>query len=149
MKSKITKVTKGILDIMFVSGIIVTLFLPLSLKIAGKYIDDQLLAYQWQMVAIYGVCGVLALLIISELRKIFKTVLKDDCFVRENVSSLERMGNYSFIIVIMLVVKSMFYVTIASLALLFVFIIAGLFSKVLAQVFDRAVSYKLENDLTI
>lgn len=149
MKSKITKVTKGILDFMFVSGIIVTLSLPLSLKIAGKYIDDQLLAYQWQMVAIYGVCGVLALLIISELRKIFKTVLKDDCFVRENVSSLERMGNYSFIIVILLLVKSMFYVTIASLALLFVFIIAGLFSKVLAQVFDRAVSYKLENDLTI
>ena len=30
-----------------------------------------------------------------------------------------------------------------------VFVIAGLFSKVLARVFDKAVTYKLENDLTI
>ena len=30
-----------------------------------------------------------------------------------------------------------------------VFLTAGLFSKVLAQVFDRAVHYKQENDLTI
>ena len=33
--------------------------------------------------------------------------------------------------------------------LLIVFIIAGLFSKVLSSVFDKAVTYKLENDLTI
>jgi hypothetical protein len=30
-----------------------------------------------------------------------------------------------------------------------VFFFAGLFSKVLARVFERAVSYKQENDLTI
>ena len=30
-----------------------------------------------------------------------------------------------------------------------VFLIAGLFSRVLADVFDQAVTYKLENDLTI
>jgi hypothetical protein len=30
-----------------------------------------------------------------------------------------------------------------------VFLFAGLFSKVLARVFDRAVKYKQENDLTI
>ena len=30
-----------------------------------------------------------------------------------------------------------------------VFLLAGLFSLVLAQVFDRAVSYKQDNDLTI
>lgn len=35
------------------------------------------------------------------------------------------------------------------LAMVLVFVIAGLFSRVLAQVFDRAVTYKQENDLTI
>nr|WP_302629354.1 DUF2975 domain-containing protein [uncultured Eubacterium sp.] len=35
------------------------------------------------------------------------------------------------------------------MAIMMVFIIAGLFSRVLAQVFDKAVTYKLENDLTI
>ena len=37
----------------------------------------------------------------------------------------------------------------AVLVVILVFVIAGLFSRVLAGVFDRAVSYKLENDLTI
>lgn len=35
------------------------------------------------------------------------------------------------------------------LAIVCVFLLAGLFSLVLAQVFDRAVSYKQDNDLTI
>ena len=41
------------------------------------------------------------------------------------------------------------YITPSVLILILVFVIAGLFSKVLAQVFDKAVTYKLENDLTI
>ena len=50
---------------------------------------------------------------------------------------------------IMLLLCFLLYVTLAALAMVIVFVIAGLFSKVLAQVFDRAVSYKLENDFTI
>ena len=41
------------------------------------------------------------------------------------------------------------YLTPAVMIIILVFLIAGLFSKVLSQVFDRAVAYKLENDLTI
>lgn len=149
MKGNITKITKWILDFMFVSGIIVTATLPLSLNLYGKYIEDELANYLWQMVGIFFICGVFALMIVWELRKMFKTVIGDDCFVRENVASLDRMGNYSFVIAIVMIVRCFFYVTLAALAMIFVFIIAGLFSKVLAQVFDRAVTYKLENDLTI
>lgn len=46
-------------------------------------------------------------------------------------------------------VKCLFNITLATMAIMMVFIIAGLFSRVLAQVFDKAVTYKLENDLTI
>ena len=95
------------------------------------------------------ICGVFAVLIIHELRKIFKTVLEDDCFVRENVKSLKKMGTYSFCIAVVTLARLFCYVTSAVFVILIVFIIAGLFSKVLAQVFDRAVTYKLENDLTI
>ena len=35
------------------------------------------------------------------------------------------------------------------LSVILVFLIAGLFSKVLSKVFERAIAYKLENDLTI
>lgn len=37
----------------------------------------------------------------------------------------------------------------AMLVIILVFIIAGMFSKVLAMVFEEAVRYKEENDLTI
>ena len=56
--------------------------------------------YYGQMVLLFAVSGLLAVLIIRELRKIFASVLADDCFVRENVESLNRMGTYSFLIVL-------------------------------------------------
>lgn len=101
------------------------------------------------MVLLFAVSGLLAVLIIWELRKIFASVLADDCFVRTNVESLNRMGTYSFLIVLVSAVRSFMYLTPAALMTVLVFVVAGLFSKVLAQVFDRAVTYKLENDLTI
>lgn len=150
MKTSITKITKIILDIMFFGGIIVTVTLPLSLKVYGEYMDPQMERYLWYMVAVLAFCGVFALMIVWELKKIFKTVLEDNCFVRTNVTSLNRMGNYSFVIAAVMLIRCLLlYVTLAALAMVLVFIIAGLFSKVLAQVFDRAVTYKLENDLTI
>jgi hypothetical protein len=102
-----------------------------------------------EIIMIYFILGILAVLILGELRKMFRTVLKDDCFVKENVVSLQRMGTYSFVIAVICLLRTVLYMTIAMLVLVLVFIIAGLFSKVLAFVFDRAVEYKLENDLTI
>ena len=37
---KLAKLTKGILDFMFYSGIIVCVTLPLTLKLEGKYMED-------------------------------------------------------------------------------------------------------------
>ena len=59
------------------------------------------------------------------------------------------MGNWSFFIAVMSAVRSIVYMTIAMFVVLFVFVIAGLFSKVVACVFEEAVRYKQENDLTI
>jgi hypothetical protein len=79
----------------------------------------------------------------------FRTVIKENPFVRENVVSLKKMGYYAFVIAAAMVVKLLFIVTPSTVVLFLVFIIAGLFSLVLSQVFDQAVTYKLENDLTI
>lgn len=150
MNNKLIKLTKVILDIMFVGGIIVTATLPLILKCIREYVGHPVEDYPWRITIILGICGICAILIIWELRKIFKTVIADDCFVRVNVTSLKRMGNYSFVIAIAMFIRCIWmYVTLAALAMVIVFIVAGLFSKVLAQVFDRAISYKLENDFTI
>lgn len=147
-KQTLTKWTKYLLDFMFYSGILATASLPFSIKWAGRYLP-QLMSHYEESVIIYTVLGVSAVILIRELRKIFKTVLDADCFVMENVISLKKMGNWSFFIAGMSVVRSIVYMTIAMSVVILVFIIAGLFSKVLALVFEEAVRYKEENDLTI
>ena len=148
MKDKLTISTKYLLDAMFYIGIAVTLTLPASIRFYGRY--NSYFARNWiPLVFLFGISGVLALLIVLELRRMFRTVLDDDCFIRENVTSLRRMGIYSFGIAAITACRLFLYVTPAVLVVILVFVIAGLFSRVLAGVFDRAVSYKLENDLTI
>ena len=144
--------TKHLLDFMYFAGIAVTVLLPFPglLQRVVEFFDFHDFEGRYtELIVIYFVLGILAVLILGELRKMFRTVLKDDCFVKENVVSLQRMGTYSFVIAVICLLRTVLYMTIAMLVLVLVFIIAGLFSKVLAFVFDRAVEYKLENDLTI
>ncbi len=147
-KTKLTMGTKFLLDFMFYMAIAATVSLPLSIKLIGKQFPLLIEHYE-ESVIIYFVLGVSAAVLLRELRKIFKTVLDENCFVQENVISLQKMGNWSFFIAVMSAVRSIVYLTIAMSVVVFVFIIAGLFSKVLVYVFEEAVRYKEENDLTV
>ena len=133
---------------MFYSGIAVTATLPLSIRFYGKY-NSYFADNYLPLILLFFFSGIFAILIIYELRKMFRSVLSDDCFIPENVVSLRRMGTYSIIIALITAGRLFLYVTPAVLIVILVFVIAGLFSKVLSRVFDRAVTYKLENDLTI
>lgn len=151
-KETVISFTKYLLDFMYFAGIAVTVLLPvpgLVQRVAAFLDFHDFEGHYTEIIMIYFILGILAVLILGELRKMFRTVLKDDCFVKENVVSLQRMGTYSFVIAVICLLRTVLYMTIAMLVLVLVFIIAGLFSKVLAFVFDRAVEYKLENDLTI
>ncbi len=147
-KETIIKLTKYILDFMFFGGIVVTVTLPFSIKFLEQYIE-RMQGHYGEIVIIYFVLGIAAVKIIWELRKIFKTVIDKNCFVQENVMSLDKMCKWSFFIVLMSIVRSVVYVTSAMGVVILVFTIAGLFSKVLAFVFEEAVGYKEENDFTI
>lgn len=142
------KGTKYLLDFMFYAGVLVTVSLPWSIKWIGKQLPF-LVRYYEETVIVYFVLGIAAEKLLWELRKIFKTVLAEDCFVQENVVSLRKMGNWSFFIALMAGVRSIVYVTIAMGVVIFVFLIAGLFSRVLSFVFEQAVAYKEETDWTI
>ena len=147
-KMSLAGATKLILDIMFFGGILATAMLPISLRWIGELLPRVKENYISALV-IYFMLGVLAVLLLNELRRIFGTVLLEDCFVNENVVSLRRMGNISFLIALLSVVRGVVYMTMAILVVILVFVIAGLFSKVLAYVFEEAVRFKEENDLTI
>ena len=122
--------------------------LPLGIRFYGKY--DSYFGQHWlRLTILFGISGIFALILLQELRKMFKTVLNGDCFIRENVQSLKRMGICSFCIAAVTALRLFLYLTPAVLITILVFVIAGLFSLVLSRVFDAAVTYKLENDLTI
>ncbi|ROR27374.1 DUF2975 family protein [Mobilisporobacter senegalensis] len=144
----LVRFTKLLLDFMFISGIVICVGVPFIFKKAGMYIsifEDYYLPY----CIVFMIAGVFALIILENLRKMFKSVINEDPFIKENVISLKRMGICSFMIAIILVVRVFFVVTAAALVLVLVFIIAGLFSLVLSLVFEKAVTYKQDNDLTI
>ena len=148
MKDKLTLFTKYLLDFMFYMGIVVIITLPLTIKLYGHY-NTYFAENYYSLCVIFFLSGIFAVLILRELRKMFRSVLNDDCFIRENVISLDHMSIYSFFIAVITACRLFLYLTPAVLVVILVFVIAGLFSKVLARVFDKAVTYKLENDLTI
>ncbi len=148
MENKIVRITKLLLDFMFYTGFIVTAGVTFVIRVYGNY-NQYFKEYWISLSVIFVISGILALLILSELRKVLKSVQEDDCFITENVTSLSKMGNYSFLIVIVTSFRIVTYLTPAVLVIILTFLIAGLFSKVLSQVFSAAVTYKLENDLTI
>lgn len=125
------------------------LTLPFTLKLAGKYYSDSITAHYMQMCVVVGAAAVFGILIIGQLRKMMNTVIRDDCFVWENVKSLELMSVYSFVISVLFCAKLFFLPTIATAIVIIVFFVAALFSIVLSFVFCQAVTYKEENDLTI
>ena len=146
----VIKFTKYLLDFMYFAGMVVTVSLPWSVRFIADFFQYEAFRNQYhEVVIIYFILGLLAILIIGELRKMFRTVLCNDAFVMANVVSLKRMGTYSFLIAAICLIRLILYLTVTMTTLILVFIIAGLFSKVLAFVFEKAIQYKEENDLTI
>ena len=146
---RIKKLTKLILDIMFFTGIIVLLTLPIWLRFAGTHYSKDIEIHYLAMLIVFAVSGLNGILIVNELRKMMKTVLEVNCLVEDNVKSLRRMARYSLVISIFFFIKVLLVPTPATLIIILVFFIAALFSVVLSCVFQEAVNYKDENDLTI
>ena len=147
-RETLIRLTKYLLDFMFFGGIVVTASLPVTIKILGAF-SEGVHEHYTEALVIYFVLGIAAVVILRELRKMFQTVVNQNCFVRENIVSLDKMCKWSFFIVLMSIVRTIVYVTPAMLVVILVFTIAGLFSKVLSFVFEEAVGYKEENDFTI
>lgn len=148
-QSRLISFTKYFLDFMFFSGILVEVSLPFSLKMLGEYYWKEMAEQYWPMLIIFGLSGICGLIIVYQLRKMMKTVVKRGCFVDNNTKSLSTMGKVSFVITVLFIVKCILLPTPASFVIVLTFFIAGVFSHVLSLVFEEAVRFKEENDLTI
>lgn len=145
----LTGIVKRMLDLVLIGGAGIILSLPVSLKWYFNTIyriNNE--SYGFLMGFLY-VTGVLCLVIVYEMRKIFKTINKRDPFIAENVRSLKRMAVASFAIAICYIVKIFLFNSFLTIIIAMIFTIAGLFTIILAELFRQAVQYKEENDLTI
>ena len=148
-QSRLISFTKYFLDFMFFSGILVEVSLPFSLKMLGEYYWKEMAEQYWPMLIIFGLSGICGLIIVYQLRKMMKPVVKRECFVDNNTKSLSTMGKVSFVITVLFIVKCILLPTPASFVIVLAFFIARVFSHVLSLVFEEAVRFKEENDLTI
>lgn len=99
--------------------------------------------------AILYISGLLALLVLYELRSIFRTCVNETPFISRNVLSLKRIAFASLIIGGLFAIKVFFIMTFLTFVVIFVFALAAAFCLVLAEVFQEAVNHKNEIDLTI
>ena len=141
-QSRLISFTKYFLDFMFFSGILVEVSLPFSLKMLGEYYWKEMAEQYWPMLIIFGLSGICGLIIVYQLRKMMKTVVKRECFVDNNTKSLSTMGKVSFVITVLFIVKCILLPTPASFVIVLTFFIAGVFSHVLSLVFEEAVRFK-------
>ena len=95
MDNRLVRFTKWLLDVMFYGGLVITLGIPVIFRYVGRYIQSFRVHYIPQCVLYIG-SGILALMIVRELRRMFGTVLEDNAFIMENADSLKRMGKFSF-----------------------------------------------------
>lgn len=142
------RLTRRLLELLFLAGALITVSVPWTLRFIAPYYPS-IEKHYWFHTVLFLLSGAGSLVILFELRRMFCTVLAENCFVRENVVCLRRMAYVAFGIALLFAVRVFVVFTPASVLIVGVFFLAGLFSLTLSRVFDRAVRYKEENDLTI
>lgn len=142
-------IVKRFLDLIFFGGIAIILSLPFLLKWYLDLFIRNTSELYWFLLPFLFLTGFCALLIINELRRIFRTFNRMDPFRMDNVKSLRVMAVSAFTIALLYIVKIIFFNSFLTIVLTMVFIIAGFFTFILAEVFRQAVIVKAENDLTI
>ncbi len=136
------------LTILFIGGAIFTIAMPyVVIKVAPWYYGPD---YNFWMVMIsITLSAVLVELILFDMLRIISTVKSNTCFEHRNVKSLKRMAVYGVLISFISLMRMIVHWTSLSLAMILVFGVAAACAYTLALVFEQAINYKKENDLTI
>ncbi|KLU67383.1 MULTISPECIES: DUF2975 domain-containing protein [Desulfosporosinus] len=148
-KNGLSGFTKRILDFIFLGGLGIFVTLPYALRWYMNAIYRTSTENYYFLLGFLYITGLVCLGLVNEMRKIFKTLNRRNPFMMDNVKSLNRVGGSCFIIAAAYLIKIFFYNSVLTAIITMVFIIAGLFAVVLAEVFRQAIAVKEENDLTV
>lgn len=152
----VAKLTHILILLLECVAIITLIFLPpivrsvIQYEIGSGYaaLGPEHPLYMYFLVLLY-ISGILAFLVLDELRKIFKSCVLEDVFVQKNVSRLLRLAIFTFVISLVFFSKVFVVNSVMTVVIVFVFFMASVFCLVLALLFNEAIHIKEENDLTI
>ncbi len=148
-EKSLSGIVKRFLDLIFLGGIAIILCLPFLLNWYMDYLRGYISERYWFLFPFLYLSGLFALLIVHEMRKVFKTLNRMDPFRMDNVKSFKTMSICCFAIAFLYGVKILAFNSFLTIILFMVFIIGGFFLLILSEVFRQAVMVKEENDLTI
>ncbi len=146
-----SKLLKIALYVVMVLGIAGVLTLPLFLETFTRYFYGVVRlasSYRTFILLFLTMTAVLGLWIIGEMIMMLRTI-GEGPFVKKNVAALNRVGMILFVLAVLFIGKCLLYVTLLTMGGACLFIIAGLFAFTLANLFQQAINFKEENDLTI
>ncbi len=144
-KSLVYSVTKIVVDIVFILGIISCFLVPYFVKWWGELMKYSNFS-QLSLNVIIISSGLVALYIVWQLKLILKEVLEDNPFNMRTINYLRKIALSTLIISIIYTLKLILYFTLGTLVIVVVFLIATLLFLTLKDLFKRALYYKEEND---
>ncbi|MBN2879515.1 MAG: DUF2975 domain-containing protein [Clostridia bacterium] len=151
-KKSVSFAMEIILVLLMVVNAAVLIFLP---KVITFYLEhdynilDVFSTEKTILLAILYPCGLSALIVEFSLFKIFRTLVDGDPFVQSNVRYLNVMGTAMIVVTAFLIAKIFLLNSIMTMLGGLASGLLAVFCFVLADVFQQAVYYKQDNELTI
>lgn len=149
LKNKLGLFIEYALCFLMVLAAALTITLPWSIPaVTLHYPGESELKFEKYLVVL-AISGLIALLILWQARAMLHIINKGDPFVRDMVRRMRVIGILCLVLAALYFI-SIFFVTKFFMVLVFVtFSIVGLILFVFAQIFDQAIAFKEENDMTI
>lgn len=145
----ISKWVKIALQILFMFGIGVYVLLPWVVKWYIQIVKaDFGNLYGWVLTILY-LSGIPAIVIVYQFIQLFDSLKRNEPFQKKNTKYLKIASGCSLLIAIEFCFGSFIFKSIFTIIIAGIFFIAWLGLYILAELFQQAVEFKEENDLTI
>lgn len=148
-KKRLSVLFKIALQCIFIGGLMIFITLPFCLKWYLEFSQDFTTAYFYKTLLILYSSGILALVIVYQAIKLLKNVNKNNPFIMDNIKILNKIGVCSLLIAAIYIIAIFVIHSVFTIILFMTFTILGFMSIVLSGIFQKAIEYKEENDLTI
>ncbi len=148
-KNSITHyIAKTLIDIMYYCGIVCLIAVPWLSKFIRNYFSYGEKEY-WLIASILFTSGALAVYILYNLKRMFKTLLGGNPFVDTNISCFRKTAVACALISLIFFIKCFLLFSITTVIIMLVFSIGSLFCLTLKDIFKQALFYKEEHDWTV